>query len=364
VRNGGGTPLSGADPSLGERPRRAAALVAADRGEVDEPAQRLACRIEVRAREPDLHKQLEQRHAAGIRRVLALETQVHEVLRQRHIASRQRDRRPRSPGPRMPLVALEQTLGHLELALPHAQLCEPHQREDALRAVAALEHADRGEQLLLRFGPAPDRGEDRAVVRSTGGRDEVLPGDELTHHRHPLLGAAGVGGVLAGAQQPAVDLADGTVAHDLARGYGGHRPVEQRHPLSHAPGGDVDVAEQGERVELEVGVTEPPGDRERRGASRSRSDASSVHGARSSVSQPWAALSSAPSSTLSACAIQPFAAARLPWTEICRKASQRATSAASRALSKQDCAPSQSVAASAWRPRRIRSARACAPMPR
>ena len=51
-------------------------------------------------------------------------------------------------------------------------------------------------------------------------------------------------------------------------------------------------------------------------ASCSRSEASVLHGARSSMSQPCAAHSSTPSSRLSARAIQPFAAAGLPWTDM------------------------------------------------
>ena len=47
------------------------------------------------------------------------------------------------------------------------------------------------------------------------------------------------------------------------------------------------------------------------------------------MSHPCAADSSTPSSTLSARAIHPLAAATLPWTDTCRNASQRASSAAS-----------------------------------
>ena len=64
-------------------------------------------------------------------------------------------------------------------------------------------------------------------------------------------------------------------------------------------------------------------------ASRSRSDASELHGARSRISHPCAADSSTPSRTLSARAIHPLAATTLPRTDTCRNASHRASSAAS-----------------------------------
>ena len=50
---------------------------------------------------------------------------------------------------------------------------QPHERGDALGAVAALERAERGEQLLLGLRPAPDRDQDAAVVAPAGRRHEV-----------------------------------------------------------------------------------------------------------------------------------------------------------------------------------------------
>ena len=101
-------------------------------------------------------------------------------------------------------------------------------------------------------------------MHAAGGRDEVAPRDEAPRDREPLLGAPDVERVLAGAQHPAVDLADrGDGAHLAAR-RGGHRLVEQRHPLGDPPGGDMGLSQQRDRAELEVAVPEPPGDRERR----------------------------------------------------------------------------------------------------
>ncbi len=97
---------------------------------------------------------------------------------------------------------------------------------------------------------------------------------------------------------------------------------------------DVHLAEQGQRVELEVGVAEPAPDGERRGGEPLALGASRVNGAWSSVSHPCAAHSSTPSSRRSARAIHPLAAAMLPWTVPWRNASQRASSAASARMSR------------------------------
>ena len=130
----------------------------------------------------------------------------------------------------------------------------------AHRAVAGVERTDRGEQLLLRLGPAAGRDQDPAVVEPAGRGHEVAPGDVVGCHRHPLFRTSDVGRALASAQQPAIDLAHGGDAHDLAARDRSHRLVEQRHPLSDAPGVHVRVAQQRERAELEVRVAEAPSD--------------------------------------------------------------------------------------------------------
>ncbi len=165
----------------------------------------------------------------------------------------------------MPVDAFQQTLGLLESSLPNAQLREPKQREELGRPVPRLERADRGEQLALRLLPAAERDQDPAVVRPAGRRHEVAPRLEASRGLEPLLGASDVGRPFTGAQQPAVDLADGADTADLSCEDGGHRLVEQRHPLGDAPRSDVRVAEQRHGIELEVPVAVPPGDRDRRG---------------------------------------------------------------------------------------------------
>jgi hypothetical protein len=130
--------------------------------------------------------------------------------------------------------------------------------------VAPIKTGDRAEQFLLGARPLSQRDQDAAVVRATGGTHEQGPGDVVVDPRHPLLGTPQIDRVLAGAQQPAVDLADRPVPDDLATGDGRHRLVEHSHALLHATGRDVRLAEQGERIELEVRVAEPPGDAQRR----------------------------------------------------------------------------------------------------
>jgi hypothetical protein len=76
-----------------------------------------------------------------------------------------------------------------------------------------------------------------------------------------LLGAPYVGGVLASAQQSAVDLSHRGDVGDLAARGRGHRLVEQRHALGDPPGGHVRLAQQRLGTELEVRIPEPPGHR-------------------------------------------------------------------------------------------------------
>ena len=71
--------------------------------------------------------------------------------------------------------------------------------------------------------------------------------------------------MLAGTQEPAIDLSDGVMGAHLPAGDRGHRLVHELHSLLGSPRRHVGLPEQGKRIELEVGVAEPPGDRERRG---------------------------------------------------------------------------------------------------
>ena len=205
-----------------------------------------------------------RRRTGRVGRILALEAEARAVLGQAQVAAAERDRREQPARRRVPLAAFEQALGLLEPALADAQVGEPDQRGRAVGAVAPLERPDRGEQLLLGFGPAADRDQDPAVVRPAGRRREVGPRDGAAGRGEPLLGAPDVGRALAGAEQPAVDLADRADAGHLPARDGGHRLVEQRHPLRDAAGGHVRLAQQRLGAELEVPVPEPPGDRERR----------------------------------------------------------------------------------------------------
>jgi hypothetical protein len=162
----------------------------------------------------------------------------------------------------MELDALEQSLRLLEPALAHAQLREADEWEHPQRAVAALRHPQRRQQLALRLGPAPDRREDPAVVHPAHRRHEDIAGalDEPVDHRHPLLRSQHVARVLARAQHAAVDVAGGDDAGHLAAGHGRHRRVDHRHAGVDAPGVDTGLAEQRQRAELEIHVAEAPPD--------------------------------------------------------------------------------------------------------
>ena len=164
----------------------------------------------------------------------------------------------------MPVEAFEQTFGLLESSLPNAQVREPQQREELGRPVARLEGPDRRQQLALRLFPAAECDQNPAVVRPAGRRHEVAPRLEASRGAEPLLGPSHVGRPFAGAQQPAVDLAGGTDTDDLSRGDRGHRLVDQPHPFGDTPRGDVRLAEQRHRIELEVPIAIAPGDRDRR----------------------------------------------------------------------------------------------------
>ena len=116
---------------------------------------------------------------------------------------------------------------------------------------------------------------DRHAVGTGGGRrsrrngndsqPEAAGKDQTARSGHPLLRSPHITGVLAGAEQPAVDVADRADRHHLASRDGCHRLVDERHPLGDSPGDHVSLSQQGERVELEVRVAEPSRNRERRG---------------------------------------------------------------------------------------------------
>jgi hypothetical protein len=74
-------------------------------------------------------------------------------------------------------------------------------------------------------------------------RDEVGPDHRAPGQRQPLLRARHVGGALAGTEQAAEDLADRTDGFHLAARNGGHRLVEQRHPLGDAARAHVGIAQ-------------------------------------------------------------------------------------------------------------------------
>jgi hypothetical protein len=97
-------------------------------------------------------------------------------------------------------------------------------------------------------------------VQAAGRRHELPPGDEAPRRGYPLLGSPDVRRTLAGTEQATVDLADRLHAGDLAARDGGHRLVDQRHPLGHAAGDDVGMAEQRLRAELEVAASKSPRD--------------------------------------------------------------------------------------------------------
>ena len=199
----------------------------------------------------------------------------------------------------MPLEALQQALGLLEASLAHAQVREPDQREDALAAIAALERPHRGEQLLLRLGPAADRDQDPAVVSPAGRRHEVAstPRDRSTaaiHSSARLTSTRVRRRSTAGSRSRRPRRAD-----DLARGDRGHRLVEQPHPLGHAP---ATTYASPSRASASNSRSQSPNRRaiaSAADASRSRSTGRAMNGARSSVSQPCAAHSSTPSSSAS-----------------------------------------------------------------
>jgi len=164
----------------------------------------------------------------------------------------------------MPLGTLHEALGLLIPPLAHPQIGEPHQWVHPVAPIPALECLNRVEQLRLGVRPPSERNQDPAVVRLAGGSDEVLPNDVTICQPQPLLGPPDVARVLTGAQQPAIDLSHGAVAGDLARRHRGHRLVEQLHAFTHAPRRNMGLAKQSQRLELEISVTEPPGDGERR----------------------------------------------------------------------------------------------------
>ena len=262
MREGSVIPLGGTHTACCQLGEGGGAPVPRACGEVRELLDRLVGGGEVVSSEPDLHQELQRRCATGIGRDLSVEAEADEILRQRDLAPPQRDRGQRPPGNGMRLVALEQAPRLIEPSLPDAQVPELDQRRPAHRAIAALEGVECGEEFPLRLVPAPDRDEDPPVVGTADRRHEFAPRPEASGNRHPLLGARDVERDLAGAHQPAADVADRDDADHLARRDRGHRLVDQPHALGHTPGGDVGLAEQCEGVVLEIDVAEPPPDLE------------------------------------------------------------------------------------------------------
>jgi hypothetical protein len=256
-------PLLRPDPARRELGTGRRSRVAGAAGELREPVKRLACRTALAACQLNIQEQLERGCAGRIGLLPALEAEARTLLGQREVSSCERDRREHPPRRRVPFVLLQQALGFLQTPLPNAEVRQPDQWRYAFRAIAARERSGRREQLLLRLRPTADRDQDPAVVEAAGRRHEVDPGDRATGGHQPLLGAPDVGGLLAGAQQPAVDLTDRGDAGDLAASDRGHRLVEQQHALGDPSGGHVRLAEQGRGAELEVRIPEAPCDRER-----------------------------------------------------------------------------------------------------
>ena len=100
-------------------------------------------------------------------------------------------------------------------------------------------------------------------MRPACGDHEVGPRHRALDEVHPLLGTPHVRRVLARAEEAAADLSDRAVGGDLPSRRGGHRLVEQLHALGHPARRDVALAEQRERVELEVRVAEAARDGQR-----------------------------------------------------------------------------------------------------
>ena len=216
--------------------------------------------------------------------------------------------------------------------MPDAQVCQFAQRPPADPAVAAVQGVQCGQQLFLRLAPAADRNQQAAEVGAADRRDEVAPSTEPAGHRNPLLRAGHVARRLACAEQAAIDVADGNHAHNLARGDRCHRLVEELHSFADATGGHVRLAEQRERVVLEIHVTEAPRDRQRhRGELMALFG---IIGERGTVEHEPAVAGTLLHVLEQRCgaSIHPLATAMLPLIAPCRNASQRARSAASTSI--------------------------------
>lgn len=162
--------------------------------------------------------------------------------------------------------AVEQLRCLLEPSLPHAQVGQPHQRADAQpRALPKPPQPHGLGQGGVGLGPASRRGQHAAVVGAAEGRDggELAPLGDRLPDPDPLLGPGNVLRVLTGREQLAEDLLQDQEVVDLAAGHRRERLVQQQHALLDAVTVHQARPQIGQRHQLQVGVPEPAGRRER-----------------------------------------------------------------------------------------------------
>ena len=143
-----------------------------------------------------------------------------------------------------------------------AQLGQGGHRRRAHRRDVAVMRLQRGLQRLLGLRPAAAREEDVGVDRAAGAdeRHRAVLAREVVDELAPLRGALPVARAGGRHDQVAVGLGERVdVAHPARRG-GGHRLLQQRHPVLQPAGADLGAPEQAEREDLEVARAGPARD--------------------------------------------------------------------------------------------------------
>ena len=160
------------------------------------------------------------------------------------------------------LVAGQQLLGLLGPTLQQAQLRQFRGRMDAPRPLLArLQDPDPLREQALGLAPLTRRQEHLGAARVTEAHDRrvlVLP-DPRLDDLPPPLDPLPVPRQLEGRDRGARHVADRLELCDLAAGGGRHRLVELRGPGDDLARGHLRVPHLGERLGLEVGITERAG---------------------------------------------------------------------------------------------------------
>jgi len=188
---------------------------------------------------------------------------LEQVPRKLQLAAGEVERGERAHGVRVLVESDQQLCGLLEAALPDTQVRQADDGGGAAWRQPIIEVPGGLHQLGLRLLPAPGRGEDAAVVGAAEGGDDVAPLDAPGCRAHPLVRTRDVVDQLARPEEPAEDLVHRGQLGQFAGAGCCQGLVGEDESLLDAVGHDEQPTQVCKRQELDVGIGEPPPDRDR-----------------------------------------------------------------------------------------------------